>query len=250
MTCSELAATWLTAIGTLATAIVAVVTAIIAVVIARRQEEWRRERYHPTLGVTANIAPPDCLKIPMKLVNPHTRQVIDEAATYYLRAKITNTGTEAAKNVEVYAKSLYRLQGETRELIRTFPPMTLVWSNRADLTYLPILAPHSDRHCDIAHIIEPSKREMWGQNDGTRPFAEAEIPPFPLPPNDTALSFDLKIKPLTRGYILAPGTYSLEIEVSAENAEAIRKNLRIELDGRWEDSESTMLGQLVKMRLE
>jgi hypothetical protein len=234
MTCSELAATWLTAIGTIA-------TAIIAVVIALYQEKWHRARYHPTLGVTSNIAPPDCLKIPMKLFNPQTGQVIGEAATYYLRVKITNTGTEAAKNVEVYAKSLYQLQGETRELIRTFPPMTLVWSNRADLTYLPILAPHTDRHCDIAHIIEPSKREMFGL---------AELPPVPLSTNDTALSFDLKIKPFTRGYILPPGSYSLEIEVSAGNAEAISKNLRIELDGRWEDSESTMLGERVKMRLE
>jgi hypothetical protein len=241
MTYSELAATWLTAIGTLTTAIIAVVTAIIAVVIARRQDKWRRERYHPTLGVTANIAPPDCLKIPMQLVNKQTGQLIDEAASYYLRVKITNTGTEAAKNVEVYAKSLYQVQGETRELIRTFPPMTLVWSNRADLTYLPILVPQTDRYCDIAYIIEPSKRQIFGP---------AELPPFSLPTNYTALSFDLKIKPLTRGYILPPGTYSLEIEVSAENAEAIRKNLRIELDGRWEDSESTMLGERVKMRLE
>jgi hypothetical protein len=241
MTCSELAATWLSAIGTLATAIIAVVTAIIAVVIARHQEECRRESYHPTLGVTANIAPPDCLKIPMQLVNKQTGQLIDEAASYYLRVKIKNTGTEAATNVEVHAKSLTRVQGDTREPIRTFTPMTLVWSNRADLTYLPILAPHTDRYCDIAHIIEPSKREMFGL---------AELPPFSLPTNDTALSFDLKIKPLTRGYIRPPGTYSLEIEVSAGNAEAICRNLRIELDERWEDSESTMLGERVKMRLE
>jgi hypothetical protein len=81
-------------------------------------------------------------------------------------------------------------------------------------------------------------------------FGEGELPPFSLPPNVTALSFDLKIKPLTRGYILGPGTYLLEIEVSAENADAIRKNIRIELDGRWEDPESTMLGERVKMRLE
>jgi hypothetical protein len=67
MTCSELAATWLTAIGTVVTAIGAVLAAIIAIVIARRQEDWRRERYHPTLGVIANITPPDCLKIPTQL---------------------------------------------------------------------------------------------------------------------------------------------------------------------------------------
>jgi hypothetical protein len=231
MTCSELAATWLTAIGTLA-------TAIIAVVIALYQEKWRRARYHPTLEVIANIAPPDCLKIPMRFLNTQTGQN-DEAVSYFLRIKVKNTGTEAARNVEIYAKALVRVQGTARVSIPEFPPMNLVWSN-SHHTYFPLLTPDTERLCDIAHIIDPEKRNAV-------PYEE---PPFPLSSHQTALSFDLNIKPLTRAYILGPGIYSLAIEVSAENAEAIRQNLTIELDGRWSESENTMLGQLVKMRLE
>jgi hypothetical protein len=117
--------------------------------------------------------------------------------------------------------------------------MNFVWAN-THYTYLPLLTPDTERLCDIAHIIHPEKRNNV-------PY---ENPPFPLSLQQTALSFDLITKPFTRGYIHGPGIYSLTIEVSAENAEAIRKNLLIELDGRWSDSENTMLGQLVKMHLE
>jgi hypothetical protein len=234
VTCSELAATWLTAVGTLA-------ASGVALLIALRQEKWRRAKYHPSLEVTANILPPNSLKIPRKLIAVQTGQVIDEAPSYYLRVKIRNIGTEAARNVEVYARSLERLQDNVRMQIPEFPPMNLSWSNWAGITYLPLLAPDTERYCDIAHIIEPTKRAIFG---------EEEIPPFPLSSNEVALSFDLRVKPLTRGYIVGPGTYLCEIEVAAANAGALKKKLRIEVDGRWSDTENRMLGDLVRMRFD
>jgi hypothetical protein len=117
--------------------------------------------------------------------------------------------------------------------------MNLGWSNRCGLTYLQQLAPGTERYCDIAHIVEPAER-------GT---LEGEIPPFHLLASEVALSFDLTVKPLTRGYIVGPGTYLCEIEIAAENVESIRRHLRIEMDGRWPDTESRMLSDLVKMRL-
>jgi hypothetical protein len=233
MTPSELTATWLTAIGTLA-------TSLVAILLALYQEKLRRALYHPTLEVTASVTPPDCLKIPMQRIDRQTLQIIAEAQSYYLRIRIRNIGTEPARNVQVYARSLTRIQGDARVPIPEFPPMNLAWSNRAHLTSYPLLAPDTDRFCDVAHIIDPPSREIFGQE---------ELPPFSLPPNQTALSFDLEIKPLTRTYIQGPGVYSLAIEVSAENAKSLRRNLRIELDGRWSDTEATMLGQWVKMHL-
>jgi len=119
--------------------------------------------------------------------------------------------------------------------------MNLVWSNRADISYLPILSPDSDRYCDIAHIIEPSRRAIFG---------DQEIPRSHFAPDEVVLSFDLRVKPLTRSYIVGPGNYSLEIEVSAENAEPLEKKITIEVDGAWSDSEIRMLGDLAKMRIE
>ena len=207
MTCSELSATWLTAIGTVG-------AVIVALYIALNQEKWRREEFRPNLEVTADILPPECLKIPLKLLNLQTGQVINEAQSYYLRVKIRNTGTEAARNVEVYASSLDRVQDNNLMRMGEFPPMNLGWSNRNGLTYLQQLAPGTERYCDVAHIVEPAKRAIF----------EGEIPAFPLSLSEVALSFDLTVKPLTRGYIVGPGTYVCEIEVAAENAQSIRRH--------------------------
>ena len=119
--------------------------------------------------------------------------------------------------------------------------MNLNWSNWAGITYLPVLAPDTERYCDIAHIIEPTRRTIFGED---------ETPTFQVPDNEVVLSFDIRVKPLTRGYIVAAGTYLCEIEVAAENAESLKKTLRIEVDGRWSDAENRMLGDLVKMKFE
>jgi hypothetical protein len=98
-----------------------------------------------------------------------------------------------------------------------------------------------ERYCDIAHIIEPSKRLNFG---------EEEAPPSSLSSSDVALSFDLIRKPLTRGHVVGPGSYCLEIEFTAENAAAFKRSLRIEIDGRWSEDESRILGGLAKMWFE
>jgi hypothetical protein len=101
---SEATATWMGAIA-----------AVIVAIVALFQEKIRRYVYHPTLEVTASTDPPGCVQIPMvQHVLQPGQFAIRTATSYYLRVSVANTGNEAARSVEVYAKALSRRQQDVR----------------------------------------------------------------------------------------------------------------------------------------
>ena len=162
---SEVAANWVTATATFLAVIVALVIALYQ---EQWRERWRKKKLHPDLVVFAFHGPPDCVQIPyvedFDNISGGRRQ--ERAASYYLRILVKNMGTITARNVEVYAKALRRGNGEKWEPVEDFPPMNLVWSNsppapHRDRTYLPFLPAGSSRHCDVAHMIDPSVRDRF-----------------------------------------------------------------------------------------
>jgi hypothetical protein len=226
------AATWVGSIGV-----------VIAFVLALFQERIHRWRYHPVFVVTARNGPPDCVRIGL-----------GPAMSYYLRVMVENVGTETARNVEIYANSLTKWTGAAWQAVRQFPPMNLVWANSPaepffrDRVYLPILAPKTGKHCDIAHIIDPKMRCSRFES-GAFVF-EAELnPALNLGPCELSLTFDLIQKPSHKGYIVGPGAYHLEIGVSAENGEPKKFTLEIRVERRWYDDEKEMFDQSIKIRV-
>ncbi len=230
---SEVAATWVTAIATL-------LAVIAALVIALWQEDWRerwrRKNLHPDLVVLAFAGPPDCIQIPyvenFDNISGGRRQ--ERAASYYLRILVKNTGNVTARNVEVYAKSLRQERGDKWEPVEDFPPMNLVWSNsppepHRDRTYLPFLPAGSSRHCDVAHMLDPRLKHLF--TGETKPGLER-----------LSLTFDLITKPLHFGHIVGPGKYRLDIEVAAENFDALARVVEISFDGDWMPEASQMFG--------
>lgn len=230
---SEVAANWVTATATFLAVIVALVIALYQ---EQWREWWRRKNLHPDLVVLAFHGPPDCVQIPYveDFDNISGGRAQQRATSYYLRILVKNTGTITARNVEVYAKALMRRNGEKWEPVEDFPPMNLVWSNspptpHRDRTYLPFLPAGSSRHCDVAHMIDPSVRDRF-TGEGKRGL--------PAP----SLTFDLITRPLHLGHIVGPGKYRLDIEVAAENFDALARVVEVWFDGTWVAEASQMFG--------
>src|SRR5262245_28875697 len=106
---------------TIATLSIAATTLILAFVTVF--QDWLRSWvWHPELKASAKTAPPDCIAIPMIRRRPQLASFTATATTcpvsgpifeemvdyFFFRVLIENTGREPARNVEVYAKQLFR----------------------------------------------------------------------------------------------------------------------------------------------
>ena len=215
MSSSGIVASWLVACGTLVLATVAIF-----------QETIRGWFYRPRFHVSIKTEPPDCVSVP--LTEQDGTFVAD---SIYLRVWVENVGNATAKNVEVYAKGLRRRRADgTWEHVTTFPPMNLKWANIGAI-YFPSIAPKMGKHCDVGHIVDPSRRHLVGE----------DAPKLALTNQQTSLAFDLMVAPNHKGHIIGPGDYQLDILVAAENAHPISRTIAISLRGTWETDETRML---------
>jgi hypothetical protein len=57
-----------------------------------------------------------------------------------------------------------------------------------------------------------------------------------------SLTFDLITRPLHLGHIVGPGKYRLDIEVAAENFDALTRVVEVWFDGTWMPEASQMFG--------
>lgn len=235
---SETVGVWFTG---LATALASVVALVIALYQESRRENWRRKNLRPDLVVLTSPGPPDCVAVPFVEHSITSGQpTIKRADSYYLRMLVRNTGNATARNVEVYANRLSVLKNRKWETVADFPPMNLVWSNSPpephfrERTYLAFLPPGSSRHCDIAHMVHPSRRHLF----------ESEGKPGGPP---VALTFELIAKPLHFGHIVGPGKYHLDIEIAAENFDAVSRVLEISLDGDWKPEAPEMFAEHLRI---
>jgi hypothetical protein len=213
--------------GTVADRFVAIGTLVLAAV-AVFQETIRGWFYHPAFHVSINTEPPDCVAVPLAFADG--KVAVD---SIYLRLWVENIGNATAKNVEIYANGLKRKRADgTYERVPTFPPMNLKWANLVPRTmYFPGIAPKMGKHCDVGHIIDPSRRDNIPE----------EIPKLELTDKQTSLTFDLISSPNHKGHIIGPGEYRLEVFVAAENARPITRTIAISPRGTWDADETKML---------
>lgn len=213
--------------GTYADLLVAAGTLVLAAV-AVFQDTIRGWFYKPSLHISIKTVPPDCSAVP--LTKPDGTFVSD---CVYFRLWVKNIGNSTAKNVEVYANDLQRKRADgTWERVSTFPPMNFKWANIVGIGfYFPNIAPGMGKHCDIGHIVDPSKRHDLNEY----------APKLDLTYQQTSLTFDLISAPNHKGHIIGPGDYRLEVLVAAENARPITRTIAISLKGIWDADETKML---------
>lgn len=226
-TSAELAQ-WVEAIGTM-------LAVIVALAIALFQDKMRAWIMRPKLDVSIDVSPPDCHKTKMGVsyvTPPRTEEYID---AYRFRLKVTNSGNETAESVEVFAAQLSKQQADrTFKKVDSFLPMNLVWSHFQPRQIFFAISPSTNKHCDLAHIIEPKERDTIRAERKTWPN---------ISPDKTILSLDTIVQPHTKHYLLPFGTYRLTIIVAASNAKAVRKTVEIRLTGDWYHDEQEMLEQ-------
>lgn len=222
-------AQWVEAIGTM-------IAVIAALGIALFQDKMRAWIMRPKLDVSISPKPPDCVKIPtVRVVEP-----IAEGDAYYLRARVVNKGDQRATDVEVYAAKLLKRQadGSFKE-IEDFLPMNLTWAHRNDVV-LPGISPKMYRHCGIACVFDPKKRQGF-------PLQDIQWPN--VSPEKTILSLNTEVKSNNKSYLLPFGAYRLVIEVTAANATPVEKTLEITLTGAWYEDEREMLSQGIGVKV-
>jgi len=214
---------------------------ILAVVVALGLALFREIRdliKRPSLTLLP-IAPgsPDCVKIPT--VRREGGDVVATADVYYLRMRVKNQGKSRATEVEVFASRLLKRQADGRfREVESFLPMNLRWAHRGSV--LPGISPDMYRHCAIAAIFDPEKRSEFPPQNKQWPS---------VPQDNTILSLSTETRTNDRGYLQPPGTYQLELELVAANAEPESKTLEITLTGAWYNDEHEMFSEGVGIRL-
>ena len=114
--------------------------------------------------------------------------------------------------------------------------MHLTWSH--SMRVAESIAPGMFKYCDLAHIIDPARRNQCAGEYFTITFDEMFGRNLV---RETILSLDTEIKPTTSSHLLIAGSYRLEIIVGSENAKTIRTEIDITLTGTWHTSETEML---------
>lgn len=191
--------------------------------------------YHPRFRVSSKTEPPDCVAVPFRSADGSF-----VADSIYLGVRGENVGNATARNVEVYANSLQRQRADGGwEPVPAFPPINLKWAHINSM-YFPSIAPEMAKHCNIGHIVDPTRRHLLPNEKVTR---------LNLTDQQTSLAFEVVVSPNQGGHVVGPGKYRLEILVAAENARPLHKMIEISVRGEWYADEAKMLRDGVGVKL-
>jgi len=181
------------------------------------------------------MAPPDCHKVPMRAPDAQGNPLLTDA--YYCRLQVVNKGNRAARNVEVYAKSLSRLRLDGQwEEVETFIPMNLLWAHMGNQIFFPRIGPGVPKHCGLFHVVNPKDRYRIS-GEATKNDSANQT--------DAVISFDLMAKSFALGHLVPKGTYKMAVVAAADNARSVENSYTIKIDGLWSDDEEKMLSQLI-----
>lgn len=198
------------------------------------QEQVRSWFWHPELSMSVNASPPDCHKTEsyQEFSRP-TGRIIDTVETYYFRLKVTNSGSDVARDVEVYIEDVRVKQGQGWNTYERFIPQWLVWTGLRNMPALPtrlgVIPRKAERYVDFAYMRDP------------KTHARDEVESSPGVPEGTPiLILDVVPQYLRRGHLLAPGTYEVTLSVTAANHKPVRFIVPVDNRG-WHDDEAKML---------
>lgn len=199
----------------------------------------------PKLEVSFDSTRPYCIAIPIRVSSSTIIQGVIATVekvlpSFQIRLVVKNRGSARADNVEVYAVRLRERHGTEDVSAPWFLPMNLVWAN-ADRPYVGI-SRDVERTCDIAGILKPGKevqpRERIPHAPDTFSYETTSV--VRLHTEVTATSYS---------NYLFPGSYILDLVVSAGNAKSRKLSLSIRFDGRWFDKQDQMFAEAVVVSL-
>lgn len=197
--------------------IVIAIATLLAVLVALFQEKIRRWFRKAHLNVVIYMRPPDSHKIKTTV----GKDVI------YVRIRVEHLKGDPAENVEVMLVRCWEYKNEEKSLKKNFIPLNLTWANRPQKESNIKVPAGLFRYCDLGYLFR------YGQN--------------------TRFHFDTIVQPNEIGderdfpNIIGKGVYEIEVWVSGDNTSKVKKSWRIEIDGKWDDSEKKMLSDHLKI---
>lgn len=210
------------------------IATLLAIVVALFKEQLVRIWRRPKLEARVRLSAPDCHKTEMTLINKETGALIERADCYYFRLWVENTGNQRAEKVQVFLSKLFRRHADGSFVEdKSFLPMNLCWSH-SQLSplgreiFAEGISPKMGKHCDLGHIIDPSKRVAFGINLSN------------IAAGKTILKLDLEVAPNTLTHLLPPAVYRLEMKLAAANLEPETKTIEINHTGDWYSEETKM----------
>jgi hypothetical protein len=208
-------AQWVGGLGTIAAVVVALFKDPILA--------WKRK---PRLKATCKKESPWTVRTPAVVSSKTTGQPLWGGESYYVRAKIENTGSTRAEKVQVSAQTLAK-QGADKKFtdLETSLPFNLKWSN-IGTPILDGISPKMSAFCDIVALFDPANPHQ------RRPVS--------TPPNATVGHLELEVEPFTDSHLLPPGTYRLSLRIAAANAEPIDKIIEFTHSGIWLEDDAEM----------
>ena len=210
------------------------IATLLAVLVALFKEQLVRLWRRPKIEAKIRLSAPDCHKTQMTLLDKSTGAVLGSADCYYFRLWVENTGNQRAEKVQVFLSKLLRRHADGSFVEdKSFLPMNLRWSHSqlsplGPEIFTEGISPKMGKHCDLGHIIDPSKRVAFG----------IDLPNVGA--SKTILELDLEVAPNTLTHLVPPGVYRLEMQLAAANAEPATKTIEINHTGDWNSEETRM----------
>lgn len=138
----------------------------------------------------------------------------------YTRVRVSNEGGVAAENVEVFVSEVRSVQGNDKQVVPTFLPMSLTWSHFAPPSSTVRIPAGLYRHCDLGRFQPIHDRVVFVMSVIVQPnpVAGGAIP-----------------------HVLEAGTYEIDATITGDNVAPTETSWKLTFDGHWEEDETAML---------
>lgn len=204
----------------------------------------------PNIDIEFELRPPDCFR--SQIIHTEQKQIeknvmrIDRIVFYmfYYRLRIINNGKSPAKNVEITIRDVRKKKGDSFDRIDFPLDDNLDWFSsslirgKPSIMYYTFIFPNTFKHCELGHIIDPSKRHLVSFENKPK-----------LPNKDeTIFSFNVITKYHSLYHLVEPGTYRVKVLVAGENFRSLEKEYELEVTGKWFENEERMLSDGLKLK--
>jgi hypothetical protein len=203
----------------------------------------------PKIYIEFELRPPDCFK--SQIIHAHPEQIDQnkvelkrvEFYMFYYRLRIINNGKSPAKNVEVAIRDIKKKKGNSFERMDFVLDDNLDWASskliagRKSVMYYEFISPGTFKHCELGHILDPSKRYLDPSEDKKQ-----------ISKDETIFAFNVMTRYHSLYHIIDPGTYRFKIIVAGENFVALEKIYELEITGKWFEDEDKMLNEGLKFK--
>jgi len=204
----------------------------------------------PEIDIKFELRPPDCFKC--QIIHAIPKQIkdnvmgIDKIVFYmfYYRFRIINNGKSPAKNIEVTIRDIRKKKGNSFDRIDFPLDDNLDWfsssliSGKPSTMHYTFIFPNTFKHCELGHIIDPSKRHL----------VSFENKPKLSDEDETIFSFNLMTRYHSLYHLIVPGTYRIKVLVAGENFKSLEKEYELEITGKWSEDEDKMLNEGLKLK--